>query len=114
VAAPAYRRCRREGDPVEAIGGYEVLSSYVLSDTDLREVTQRSLAAGGYRAVRVGPLKGRALLVEHLSEDIDRLDALMATLDRGAYRIKPRRPVVSKVAPPTQKMEHMSRWRSVW
>jgi hypothetical protein len=90
------------------------LSSYVLSNSDLREVTQRSLAARGYRAVRVGPLKGRALLVEHPSEAVDRLDALMATLDRGAYRIKPRVPDAPKVAPPTPEMAHHSRWRSVW
>jgi hypothetical protein len=42
-----------------------------------------------YLAVRVGPLNGQAIVVEHPSEDLNRLNTLMRSLDPGAHRFRP-------------------------
>jgi hypothetical protein len=97
-----------------------VLSSYVLSSSDLRETTQRLLHARGYRSVRVGPLKGRAIVVEHPSEERDRLDTLMRSVDPGAARVKPAVPQIARRAPTMPQKEaepkavDPARWRSAW
>jgi hypothetical protein len=91
-----------------------MLSSYVLSSSDLRAATQRSLHASGYRAVRVGPLNGKALVIEHPSEDCDRLDSLMRSLDPGAQRFKRTKPVGPTVPAPKPHVVGETAWRSVW
>jgi hypothetical protein len=94
-----------------------VLSSYVLSGSDLRQDAQRTLHAHGYRTMRVGAMNGRAIVVEHPSEDGDRVDTLLGSIDPGAYRIRPDAPkdpeVARRMRPRLEKPE-LSRWRSVW
>jgi hypothetical protein len=106
--------CRDTRDDASRIWGRGVLSSYVLSASDLREPTQRSLHARGYRAVRVGSLKGRALAVEHPPEELNHLDTLMRSLDPGVRRIQPDKPAKPPVVPPAPRQPDTSRWRSVW
>jgi hypothetical protein len=91
-----------------------MVSAYVLSKSDLRQETQRSLRASGYQALRVGPLNGRALLVEHASEDRDRLDALMRRLDPRAHRFTPGQPADPTISPPAPKEPASPARRSVW
>jgi hypothetical protein len=91
-----------------------MLSPFVLSSRDLREATQRSLQARGYRAVRVGPLNGRALVVEHPSEEGARLNLLIRSLDPNAHRLLPRALDVPQVTPPAPRAAEPSQWRSVW
>jgi hypothetical protein len=91
-----------------------MLSPFVLSSSDLREATQRSLHARGYRAVRVGPLNGQALVVEHPSEEGAGLDLLIRSLDPNARRLQPRAPEIPQVTPPAPRAAESARWRSVW
>ncbi|MDQ1674692.1 MAG: hypothetical protein QOC98_3254, partial [Frankiaceae bacterium] len=105
-----------EGDAelVKAGKAREMLSPFVLSSSDLREATQRTLHARGYPAIRVGPLNGRALVVEHPSEEGARLDLLIRSLDPSAHRLQPRAPDLPKAAPPAPRAAEAARWRSVW
>jgi hypothetical protein len=94
-----------------------MMSSYVLSSSDLREETQELLHARGYRTMRVGALNGRAIVVEHPSEDKDRLDTLLRGVDPGAYRVQPdagNDPEVARRARPQREKPELPRWRSVW
>lgn len=105
-----------EGDAelVQAGKAREMLSPFVLSSSDLREATQRTLHARGYPAIRVGPLNGRALVVEHPSEEGARLDLLIRSLDPSAHRLQPRAPEIPKASPPVPRAAEAARWRSVW